>query len=218
VNTDTPFNIDTLELFLESHPNQLFVRSVMRSLREGFWPFDEGDWDDYSDNMDNYSTDEPDLTAIQNFCDKECEARHWSSEVPFQHLLPGIKSSPMFVIWQKQKPQVITNHASSGLNNGIPKDQSKVKYDNMHSFGQALRYARQNDPAVDLILYKSDVASAFLNLPAHPIWQLHQVVSVDDHKYIVRSLVFGNRASPRCWCAVSVRLRNVKAKRLTVYT
>ena len=41
VNTDTPFDIDNLELFLGSHPNQLFVRSIMRSLREGFWPFDE---------------------------------------------------------------------------------------------------------------------------------------------------------------------------------
>jgi hypothetical protein len=35
------------------------------------------------------------------------------------------------------------------------------------------------------------------------LWQLHQVVRVDDKLYIVCRLVFGNRASPRCWCAVS---------------
>ena len=40
VNTDTPFDIDKLELFLGSHPNQPFVKSIIRSLREGFWPFD----------------------------------------------------------------------------------------------------------------------------------------------------------------------------------
>jgi len=50
---------------------------------------------------------------------------------------------------------------------------------------------------------KSNVASAFLNLPAHPIWQLQQIVTIDKHLYIVQRLVFGNQASPCCWCAVS---------------
>lgn len=39
----------------------------MRSLREGFWPFDEGMWDDYSDNLTNYSSEEVDLSAICAF-------------------------------------------------------------------------------------------------------------------------------------------------------
>ena len=62
----------------------------------------------------------------------------------------------------------------------------------MHPFGQALRQARRDNPAIDLILFKSDVATAFLNLPAHPIWQLQQVVSIDSKRYIVQRLVFGN--------------------------
>jgi hypothetical protein len=53
------------------------------------------------------------------------------------------------------------------------------------------------------VTFKSDVASAFLNLPAHPIFQLRQVVRIEGKLFIVRWLVFGNRASPRCWCAVS---------------
>ncbi|KAF8805749.1 hypothetical protein BYT27DRAFT_7103816 [Phlegmacium glaucopus] len=73
----------------------------------------------------------------------------------------------------------------------------------MHPFGLALRQARRDNPAVNLVLYKSDVAGAFLNLPAHPLWQIRQVVSIDGKRFIVRRLVFGNRASPRCWCAVS---------------
>jgi hypothetical protein len=216
INTETPFDVDKLELILSSHPNQPFVRSVIRSLREGFWPFDDGVWDDDFDDMDNYSSEELDLMAIRSFRDKECEARHWSPQLPFDHLLPGMKTSPMFVVWQKHKPRIITDHAGSGLNNGISKDDSRVKYDDMHPFGQAMRQARSKNPSVDLVLYKSDVAAAFLNLPAHPLWQLRQVVSVDGKKYIVRRLVFGNRASPRCWCAVSALICWIGEQKLNI--
>ena len=216
VITETPFDIDKMELFLSEHPNQPFVKSIMRSLREGFWPFNDGEWEDCANIMDNYSSEEPDLDAIRAFRDKECDARHWSSSLPFQHLLPGMKTSPMFVVWQNQKPRVITDHAGSGLNEGISVDDCRVKYDDMRPFGQALRQARQNNPGIDLILYKSDVASAFLNLPAHPIWQLRQIVSVDDKRYIVRRLVFGNRASPRCWCAVSSLICWIGERKLNI--
>jgi len=108
----------------------------------------------------------------------------------------------MFV-WQHDKPRVVTDHSSSGLNNGIPRSEGHVSYNDMHSFGQVLREAGAANPQQTLITFKSDVTSAFLNLPAHPLWQLHQVVRVDDKLYIVHCLVFGNRASPRCWYAVS---------------
>ncbi|KIJ55729.1 hypothetical protein M422DRAFT_132720, partial [Sphaerobolus stellatus SS14] len=34
----TPIKIDRLNALLSSHPNQLFVKSVCRGMREGFWP------------------------------------------------------------------------------------------------------------------------------------------------------------------------------------
>jgi hypothetical protein len=110
----------------------------------------------------------------------------------------------MFVIWQNEKPRVITDHSGSGsrLNDGIRREEAKVRYDDMRSFGQCLHDACQSNPGVPLVIFKDDVATAFLNLPAHPIWQLRQVVLVDGRLYIVRRLVFGNRASPRIWCAV----------------
>ncbi|KAF8799122.1 hypothetical protein BYT27DRAFT_7121288 [Phlegmacium glaucopus] len=86
----------------------------------------------------------------------------------------------------------------------------------MHPFGLALQEARRDNPAVDLILYKSDVAGAFLNLPAHPLWQIQQVVSVDGRKFIVHRLVFGNRASPRCWCAVSALICWIGERKLNI--
>jgi hypothetical protein len=112
VKVETPFDVDKLELFLTGHPNPLFVNSVMRSLREGFWPFDEGIWEDAQEDMSNYSSDDIDLDAIRAFRDKECSARHWSDELPFQTLLPGMKTSPMFVVWQKGKPRVISSYRS----------------------------------------------------------------------------------------------------------
>lgn len=68
IRIETPFNVDRFETMLYNHPNQPFVKSVMNSLRYGFWPFDEGDWkDDQDDAIQNYSSDELDLEAIRAF-------------------------------------------------------------------------------------------------------------------------------------------------------
>jgi len=122
----------------------------------------------------------------------------------------------MFVVWQKDKARVITDHSASGLNDGIPRTEARVKYDDMRSFGQVLHNARRQFPDRHLVLWKSDVASAFLNLPAHPLWQLRQVVQVDGHLYVVRRLVFGNRASPRIWCSVSALLCWIAVSKLGI--
>ncbi|KDQ58415.1 hypothetical protein JAAARDRAFT_34207 [Jaapia argillacea MUCL 33604] len=72
----------------------------------------------------------------------------------------------------------------------------------MHDFGQSFRDPRIACQNIPLLLFKDDVSSAFLNLPVHPLRQLRQIVCVDGHFYTVGRLVFGNRASPRLWCAV----------------
>ncbi|KAF5383038.1 hypothetical protein D9615_004923 [Tricholomella constricta] len=223
IKVDTPFNVDKLESMLHDHPNQPFVKSVMSGLRHGFWPFDEGEWKSEAEEFaGNYSVEDCDLDAIRVFRDKELKAGRWSDVLPDATLLPGMKMSPMFVVWQKGKGRVITDHSGSGINDGIPKEAGKVRYDDMHSFGTTLRDARRLHPGKRFVTWKSDVASAFLNLPAHPIWQLHQVVTVDGKLHIVRRLVFGNRASPRCWCAVSgllcwLGIRKLRIAGLHVY-
>src|SRR5271169_5374970 len=88
----------------------------------------------------------------------------------------------------------------------------------MHSFGQTMRNERRAHPGRKLVTFKSDVATAFLNLPAHPIWQLRQVVTVDQELTIVHRLVFGNRASPRIWCAVSGLLCWIAIHKLGIHT
>jgi hypothetical protein len=204
IKVETPFNVDRFENLLIDHPNQPFVKSVMKGLREGFWPFDEGEWDLYSkDYRQNYSDEDRDLAAIRAFRDKEVGLGRWSTPLPDLSIRSGMKISPLFVVWQHEKPRIITDHAGSGLNDGIPREEAHVQYDDMRTFSQALYDAIENNPLKEIITYKSDIASAFLNLPAHPLWQIRQIVIVDAKGHVVRRLVFGNRGSPRCWCSVS---------------
>jgi hypothetical protein len=86
----------------------------------------------------------------------------------------------------------------------------------MLSFGQTLHDAKEYNPQCRLITFKSDVATAFLNLPAHPLWQLRQVVVVEGCLHIVRHLIFGNWASPRCWCAVLGLMCWIATKKLKI--
>ena len=128
----------------------------------------------------------------------------------------------MFIAWQKNKPRVITDHSASGLNDGIPRAEGQVKYDDMHPFGQMLYEWLQHNPNQRTVIFKSDVASAFLNLPGHPLWQMRQIVVIDGVLHIVQRLVLGNRASPRIWCSVSgllcwIAIRKLEIASLHVY-
>ncbi|KAJ6548258.1 hypothetical protein B0H10DRAFT_1684454, partial [Mycena sp. CBHHK59/15] len=139
IKVDTSFNVDRFENLLADDPNQPFVCSVMTGLREGFWPFHDGEYKaELEVKGENFVSDPADLDAIRAYRDKEVNAAHWSGPLPDDKLLPGMKMSPMFVVWQKEKPRVITNHKSSGLNDDIPKAEGHVRYDDMHDFGQAL--------------------------------------------------------------------------------
>ena len=206
VKVETPFNVGRLRSLLAGHPNQPFVESVLWGLENGFWPLDEGDWDLGPDPFPgNYPMEDPDLGAVRAFRDREVGAARWSNPID-SHLAPCMVTSPMFVVWQNAKARVVTDHSASGLNDGIPRSEAKVRYDDMHVFGQILFDAHRRFPNRALTLYKSDVSTAFLNLPAHPVWQLRQVVTVDNDFHIVRRLVFGSRASPRIWCSISALL------------
>lgn len=103
-----------------------------------------------------------------------------------------MKVSPIFIIWQKGKARVVTDHTASGLNDCISRAEAKVQYDDMRTFGQVIFNAKRAHPDEDLILWKSDVSSAFLNLSAHPIYQLRQVVDIDGTLCLIHRLVFSN--------------------------
>lgn len=143
IRVDTPFNVDRLESLAKElgHPNIPFVESVATGFREGFWPFDPGDWEgefkvELEELVNNYPMDDLDAEAVREFRDKEQQAGRWSSEL--SELVPGMKISPMFVVWRNKKPRVVTDHSASGLNNHIPREEAKVRYDDMHDFSQSM--------------------------------------------------------------------------------
>jgi hypothetical protein len=133
----------------------------MDSLHHGFWPLDEGNWkDDEEDFIQNYSSSEVDLEAIRSFRDDQIKAGRWSEPLPSKVLLPGMKLSPIFVVWQKGKVCVVTDHTASGLNDYIPQSEATVHYDDMQTFGQVIFNAKQAHSNETLVTWKSDVSSA----------------------------------------------------------
>ena len=98
----TPFNIDHIAYLLRTHPNRPFVDSVLWSLRNGFWPCDESDWEDeLAEEVENRPMDDADLEAVRAYRDHEIGLQRWSTPVP--ELVPFTKVSPMFVVWQHEK-------------------------------------------------------------------------------------------------------------------
>lgn len=196
----------------------MFVNSVINGLRFGFWPPDESQWTpDPKWDKDNYPSNDPrDPAALRAYADKEIANGHWSQ--PLTTLFPYMTTSPMFVVWQgdDDKARVIMDHTGSGLNDGISAEQAKIKYDDMHPFALSMRYAKLRHPNERLVCFKSDVKGAFLNLPAHPIWQLRQVVKVESVMHIVRCLILGSRPSPRLWCSVSGLINWIAVRKLRI--
>jgi hypothetical protein len=83
IRVDAPFDVNKFELLLSDHPNQPFVQSVMKGLREGFWPSDDCEWKvEVEEIVDNYPTDPQDLDQIHAFRDEEIIASRWSDALP----------------------------------------------------------------------------------------------------------------------------------------
>jgi hypothetical protein len=128
IKVDTPFNIDRLRpCFLITLTNLSSNQSFVVCEKD-FWPFDEGDWKiEQGDVIKNTTDDALDLQAIRVYRDREIALIDGRRDLPLLSLLPGMKMSPMFVAWQKNKPRVITDHSASGLNDGIPRAEGRGK-------------------------------------------------------------------------------------------
>ena len=96
IKVETSFNVDCLELLLSTHPNQPFVASVICSLREGFWPFYDAEWEEETKQcVNNYVTEPEDIVALRAHRDQEVAAGRWSEALPEGFtLLPGMTFSP----------------------------------------------------------------------------------------------------------------------------
>jgi len=91
----------------------------------------------------------------------------------------ALRASNRLIIDQSSGP-----HA---LNSTIPKSQVKVKLDNIHDLGTVLLAgSKRSIPNEKLTLFKSDVKSAYRQLPMDPLFQIKQVVSIDGQRHVDR--------------------------------
>src|SRR6202050_5274645 len=79
-----------------------------------------------------------------------------------------------------------------------------VKLDGIKTLGDSIRDFYTSYPEhlfVDnpLTLWKSDVAAAYREMPMHPLWQIKQIINIDDQFSVDRCNNFGGRASQKIW-------------------
>jgi hypothetical protein len=203
----SPINVDVFESYLSDHPNQPFVVSVCRGLREGFWPWADLDVPNLPSTVDNSSLYPLDPlhedTVRQNINTEVAAGRYSAAFGP--DLLPGMFSMPLFVIpkAESDKFRVVFDHSAEpvALNSFIPRDKVSVVLDNMHDLGSALIRARATHGSAPLTLIKSDVSLAYRQLPMHPLWQIKQIVTFKKERHVDRCNIWGDRAAGYLWCS-----------------
>jgi hypothetical protein len=200
----TPINIDRFEELLGTHPNVPFVESVCTSLREGFWPWANTQKREYPITWD--FSDRPPKTELEagflrDQRDVEIAAGRYSEGFG-KNLLPGMYSTPIHAIPKprSEKLRLVNDHSAGtySLNSMIAReDVAGARMDSISDLiGALLRY-RKHHPDTTLILFKSDVSAAYRRLPLHPLWQIKQIVTVDEIRHVDRCTSFGGRGSCR---------------------
>ena len=218
----TPINISRFESLLKTHLNKPFVQSMCTSFHEGFWPWAKTQKEDYPVTWDfsqRPPKSEREAEFLRNQRDVELEAERYSESFG-THLLPGMYSTPIHAIPKprSEKLRLVNDHSagSFSLNSMISRgDIQGAKMDSISDLVGALLRYRKDHPDKKLVLFKSDVSAAYQRLPLHPLWQVKQVVTVDDERHVDRCTSFGGRGSCRSytsfmglviWIAIFVKL------------
>jgi hypothetical protein len=194
----TPVRVDVFETYLSTHPNQAFVKSVCRGLREGFWPWAETPKPGYPTTLDESKsapTDEKKAEFLRSQRDTELAKDRFSA--PLTHgLLPGMYCMPIYAVPKPHSTdfRLVTDQSFGkfSLNSMIKHEKvTGFPLDNMVHFGEMLMDLEKREPGVEKVAWKSDVAEAYRILPMHPRWQIKQVNRIDDEYYVDRCNAFG---------------------------
>lgn len=197
----SPIDVPMFKHLLTDHPNRLFVDSVIRGLTHGFRPLCNMPSPDTVDNT-NHSICLEHPGALISTRDKEVAAGRYSP--PFYHLLPGMKVSPLLLASDagSSKLRLCTDmsYGTPSLNDLVHKEDARVAYNSLASFGPYMTDVPRGSG--HLVLWKSDVARAYRNLPMCLQWQLQQVIKIDNLYYVDQCTNFGSAASPNIWCSI----------------
>ena len=199
---DTPINVDHFENLLIRHPNPPFVKSILRGLREGFWPWADTRIGEYPDTLDESLGDPRDQRELDFICaqrDKEIEMGRFSPSFGYK-LLPGMYCMPIHAVPKPHSTdfRLVTNHSAGeySLNSMIKReDICGYPLDNMTHLGEMLLRKRKEFPNEELLLFKSDISDAYRNLPMHPLWQIKQINKIQGQNHVDRRNCFGGKGS-----------------------
>jgi ribonuclease HI len=204
----TPINIDRFKAYLIDHPNQPYVNSVCRGLRQGFWPWAKHDdpnlWKTYDNSRRPINqTDRMDFVREQR--DEEIKLGRWSLSFGSK-LLPGMYSSPIGVVPKphSDKLRLVNDHKQEPYspNSMITDSSPDFPNDTIDDLIKVLLTARRDHGENRrLVLWKSDVKSAYRLMPMHPLWQIRQIVTVDGERFVDRCNTFGSRAGGWVWAS-----------------
>jgi hypothetical protein len=205
-----PINVTRFEELLVNHPNQPFVRSVCRALREGFWPWAHTKYGEYPTTWDFSdreikSLEHADFIAQQ--VETEVRLGRYSEDFG-PDLLPRMYSSPVQAV---PKPGTdsfwLINDQSSGEfspNSMIdPEDIAGTCMDGIKSLGASLRAHHDEFGNEELVMFKSDICAAYWLLWMRREWQAKQIVTVGPKRHVNHYNCFGDQASYKVFISFS---------------
>jgi hypothetical protein len=133
--------------------------------------------------------------------DTEIEAGRYSESFG-PGLLPGMYSTPIHAMPKprSEKLRLVNDHSAGpfSLNSMIAReDVAGAKMDSISDLTEALIRYRKIYPGKKLVIFKSDVSAAYRRLPLHPLWQIKQIVTIDDVRHVDHCTSFGGRGSCR---------------------
>src|SRR6202522_662937 len=105
---------------------------------------------------------------------------------------------------RSNKLRLINDHSAAvfSLNSMIARDDIMgARMDTISDLEAALLRFRQTHPETKLVMFKSDVSAAYRQLPLHPLWQIKQIVTIDEARHVDRCTSFGGRGSCRDYTA-----------------
>ena len=84
-------------------------------------------------------------------------------------------------------------------NSYISLDDAGVHLDTLQVLGKALLKVKRQYGNTPIVLFKTDVSQAYWCLPMHPLWQLHQIVTINNAHHVDNNNNFGNRGAGHLW-------------------
>lgn len=212
----TPIKVDRFEFLLSTHPNRRFVESVLKGLREGFWPYANTGWDsNYPTSLDlrhsfrQAPPGEDEAIFLRNHLHNERSKERFSPTFGSNILSGMYATTPVSVVPKKEpgKYRLINNQSfgqAFSLNSMVQRaDIPTPPLDRLTQLTEWMTVLRKMHPNEKLTIWKSDIAEAYRNIPMHPLWQIKQVVFIDGKGYVDRCNAFGGTASGAIFIAVN---------------